>query len=169
MKTLRLFLALALVSALSPSLAEAQRGNTNTYAHAPRSVRSRDVNQEHLKLDLTINLEEEQFKGRAEWTMSPFKPVRSVSLDAAEMKIDKVALGDGDKPKDFRDLKFQTRAGELEITLDRQYAAGEKFTLAIDYKVNHPRKGGHFVVPDDSEPNRARAFWTQGEPEDARY
>jgi aminopeptidase N len=166
MKSLRFFLALALVSAL-PSLAHGQRGNT--YAHAPRSVRSRDVNQEHLKLDLTINLEDEQFKGHAQWVMSPFKPVRSVSLDAAEMKFDKVAIGDGDQPKDFRDLKFQTRAGELEITLDREYAAGEKFTLAIDYKVNHPRKGGHFVVPDESEPNRARAFWTQGEPEDARY
>ena len=66
MRTLRFLPALILVSALLPLAAQGQRTNTNTYAHAPRSVRSRDVNQEHLKLDLTINLEDEQFKiGRA--------------------------------------------------------------------------------------------------------
>src|SRR5262249_42469950 len=63
----------------------------------------------------------------------------------------------------------QTNANEMEITLDREYGASEKLTLVVDYKVQHPRRGGHFVVPDESDPNRARAFWTQGEPEDARY
>ena len=132
-------------------------------------MRSRDVDQQHLKLDLTINLDDEEFHGRALWTVSPFKPVRTVELDAAEMKIDKVALGDGAKPETMREVKFQKRTNTLEITLDREYAAGEILTLAIDYKVSHPQKGGHFVVPDDSEPNRRRSFWTQGEPDDARY
>ena len=149
------------------STSNAQRANV--YDHAPRSVRSRDVDQQHLKLDLTINLDDEEFHGRAQWTVSPFKPVRTVELDAAEMKIDKVALGDGAKAETMRDVKFQKRTNTLEITLDREYAAGEILTLAIDYKVNHPQKGGHFVVPDDSEPNRHRSFWTQGEPDDARY
>jgi aminopeptidase N len=141
----------------------------NRYDHAPRSVRSRDVDQEHLKLDLKIDLDKEEFTGRAEWALSPFKPVRSVTLDSGDQKIEKVSIGDGAKPETFRDLKFQTRKTELEITLDREYAAGEKFALAIDYKVKEPRKGGHFVVPDETEPNRARGFWTQGEPEDARF
>jgi aminopeptidase N len=149
------------------STSNAQRANV--YDHAPRSVRSRDVDQQHLKLDLTINLDDEEFHGRAQWTMSPFKPVRTVELDAAEMKIDKVALGDGAKPETMREVKFQKRTNTLEITLDREYAAGEILTLAIDYKVSHPQKGGHFVAPDDSEPNRRRSFWTQGEPDDARY
>jgi aminopeptidase N len=147
----------------------AQRGSSNTYNHAPRSVRSRDVDQEHLKLDLKIDLEKEEYTGRAEWILSPFKAVRSVTLDAGNQKIEKVAIGDGEKPEKFRDLKYQTRTDSLEITLDREYAAGEKFTLAIDYKVKEPRKGGHFVAPDETEPNRARSFWTQGEPEDARF
>ncbi len=163
-----LFLLLpALIWLQLPSQGIAQRANLND--HAPRSVRSRDVHQQHIKLELTINLDDEEFHGRAQLTLSPFKPLRTLQLDAAEMKIEKVAIGDGTKPGEFRDLKFQTRAKELEITLDREYAADEIFTVAIDYKVNHPRKGGHFVVPDESEPNRARAFWTQGEPEDARF
>jgi aminopeptidase N len=132
-------------------------------------VRSRDAHQEHLKLDLTVNLDDEEFRGHAQLTLSPFKPLRTLTLDAAEMKIEKVQIGEGDKADNLRDLKFQTRTGELEIELDREYGAGEKFTLAIDYKVHDPRRGGHFVVPDESEPKRARAFWTQSEPEDARY
>src|SRR4051812_28126693 len=150
-------------------VAHAQRGAANTYNHAPRSVRSRDVDQEHLKLDLKIDLEKEEYTGHAEWTLSPFKPVRSVTLDNGDEKIKKVAIGDGEKPEKFRDLKSQTRTDSLEITLDREYAAGEKFVLAVDYEVKEPRKGGHFVVPDETEPNRARGFWTQGEQDDARF
>jgi len=163
----RLFPCVLVVWLLFPSIVAAQRNNT--YDHAPRSVRSRNVDEQHLKLDLSINLEDEEFHGRASLTMSPFKPLRTVELDAVEMKIDKITLGDGEKHENAREIKFQKRANTLEISLDREYSAGEVFTLAIDYKVSHPRKGGHFVVPDDSEPNRARSFWTQSEPEDARY
>ena len=167
MKSLHYLFVPVLVWLQLSSQAAAQR--SNTYNHALRSVRSRDVHQEHLRLNLTINLDQEELHGHAMWTLSPFKPLRTISLDAAEMKIEKVTIGDGPKATDFRELKYQSHASELEITLDREYGASEEFTLAIDYKVNQPRKGGHFVIPDESEPNRARAFWTQGEPEDARY
>jgi aminopeptidase N len=161
-----LFLPVLALLYLSLAAAEERRG---PYNHPPRSVRSRDVDQQHLRLELSIDLDKEAFRGRAIHTMSPLKPVRVIKLDAADMKIDKVTLGDGANAATPRELKFETRANELEIALDREYAASETLTLTIDYRVDHPTSGGHFVVPDESEPNRSRTFWTQGEPEEARF
>jgi aminopeptidase N len=160
-------LLLPVLALFNLSLAAAER--RGPYNHPPRSVRSRDVDQQHLRLELSIDLDKEAFHGHAVHTMSPLKPVRAIQLDAAEMKIVKVTLGDGAHGATPRELKFETRANELEIALDREYAAGETLTLTVDYHVDHPTWGAHFVVPDESEPNRSRTFWTQGEPEEARF
>jgi aminopeptidase N len=157
----------AVLGLLFVSFAAAQ--NRRPYTHPPRSIRSRDVHQQHLRLELSIDLDKEAFHGRAVHNMSPLKPIRAVQLDAADMKIEKVNIGDGADASKSRELKFETRSNELEISLDREYAASETFTLTIDYRVDHPTLGAHFVVPDESEPNRSRSFWTQGEPEDARF
>ncbi len=151
---------------VSFAAAEDRRG---PYTHPPRSIRSRDVHQQHLRLELSVDLDKETFHGRAVHIMSPLKPIRAVQLDAADMKIEKVSIGEGANASKQRELKFETRSNVLEISLDREYAAGETFTLTVDYRVDHPTKGAHFVVPDESEPSRSRSFWTQGEPEDARF
>ena len=44
------------------STAQERRGPFN---HDPRSVRSRDIDQQHLRLELTFNFDKQEFRGRA--------------------------------------------------------------------------------------------------------
>jgi len=148
--------------------AEVKRG---PFTEPPRSVRSRDVDQRHIALDLDFDFEKESFAGRATLHLVPYREIRGVTLDAAEMRVLSVrrrgehAATDGaDKP-----LKYRAQNHKLTIELDRPYAAGEKLVLVIRYRVEKPRFGAHFVSPDKREPSQPRMVWTQSEPEYARY
>src|SRR5262249_1557897 len=139
------------------------------FTHDPRSVRTREIDQKHLRLELKFDLDKQTFDGRAIHQLAMFKDQSTVKLDAADMKIKKVALRntpprEGDSP-----LKFESKAHSLTIELDRQYKAGESLELVIDYQVTKPAHGVHFVAPDPDEPNQPKMAWTQGEPEFARY
>src|SRR4051794_23513510 len=95
-----------------------------------RSVRSRDVDEQHLKIELSIDLEKQAYRGRAVHMFSPFKPIKSVQLDAGGMKIERVAVGDGyeAETKTLKEQKFELRGEILDIALDREYKTGETFT-----------------------------------------
>ncbi|MCH8045118.1 MAG: HEAT repeat domain-containing protein [Planctomycetes bacterium] len=168
MKT-RLSLLLACLSILTLSTLAVAQSRRGPFTTSPRSVRSRDVDQQHIRLDLHFNWERREMKGRATHTLVPFKPLRRIVLDAAEMKIESVAIAGDGKIKKDRPLQFKTFSNRLEITLHREYRAGEELMLVIDYVVTKPRRGAHFVVPDESEPSQPQMVWTQSEPEYARY
>jgi aminopeptidase N len=160
-------LACLIILTLS-SLASAQ-SRRGPFTNTPRSVRSRDVDQQHIRLDLRFNWERREMKGRATHTLVPFKPLRKITLDAADMKIESVAVAGDGKIKKNRPLKFKTFSNRLEIALHREYRAGEQLVLVINYVVTKPRRGAHFVVPDENEPSQPQMVWTQSEPEYARY
>lgn len=132
------------------------------FTHATRSVRTRDIDQQHIRLDLRFDWEKQQADGQATVTLSPFKATKNITLDAAGMKISRVA-------RESKVLKHETKPQQLIIDLDREFKAGESLTLVIDYVVTKPKHGLHFVVPDDSEKNQPRMVWTQSEPEFAHY
>lgn len=139
------------------------------FVHEPRTVRTRDVDQQHVRLDLKFDLERQEFKGRATHRMSPFRALRSLTLDAAQMTISRVTIVSGSPSVTPIELKFETSDNSLKVALDREYAANESFELAIEYQVVQPRHGAHFVVPDADEPSQPRMVWTQSEPEYARF
>ncbi|MEX0819789.1 MAG: M1 family metallopeptidase, partial [Pirellulaceae bacterium] len=152
--------AIAILACLASTLvAQDRRG---PFTHAPRSVRSRDIDQQHLRLDLRFDWEQQRAEGRATLTLTPFKTLREVTLDAADMRITRVA-------REATVLKHQTKPPQLIIQLDREIHVGQSLTLVIDYVITKPKHGLHFVVPDDSEPNQPRMVWTQSEPEYAHY
>jgi aminopeptidase N len=162
-----LLAALLLVSTTFAQTDAQQR--LGPFTTSPRSVRSRDVDQRHVRLDLRFDFDKQQIAGRALLTLAPFKPLSSIELDAADMKINRVAIVGDESNQAERELKYQTRAQTLTITLDREYPGGESLKLAIDYLIVKPKYGAHFVEPDDSEPDQPRMVWTQGEPEYAHY
>lgn len=139
------------------------------FTHAPRSVRSREVDQQHVRLELEFNWEQREFHGRAVLIFSPFKPVRQVTLDAADMTIERVAVRVSKSDAAFKPLKFTTQKNSLTVTLDQTYDGNELLELEVQYKVTKPNYGAHFVVPDDDEPDQPKMVWTQSEPEYARY
>lgn len=147
-------------------LAQDRRG---PFTHATRSVRSRDVDQQHVRLELKFNWERQEIDSRAVLLLSPFQPVRQIELDAADMKIERVAARVSNSDAGFKKLEFATRKQTLIVELDREYKRGELLELEVHYKVNKPTRGAHFVVPDDDEPTQPKMVWTQSEPEYARY
>ena len=151
-----------------------QRSGPGPFTQPPRSVRSRTIDQQHVRLDLRFDLEKQRIDGRAIHTLTLFQPAASVDLDAAGMQIERVEMPkrnatEGVPYSAATPLTFQHGAGKLTINLGRELPAGSTLTLAIDYTVQKPRHGAHFVVPDDDEPNQPRMVWTQSEPEYARY
>ena len=132
------------------------------FTQAPRSVRGREVDQLHVRLDLKIDLDAETIVGTATHTLKPFKELQEIRFDAADMRIDKVILAD-------LVLKHERKGNQLIIHLDKAYPAGEELGVAIDYNIAQPRFGAHFVTPDESEPNQSKMVWTQSEPEYAQY
>lgn len=142
---------------------------TGPFTHAPRSVRSRDVDQRHVRLDLRLDWDKQEVQARAAWTLGLFQPLRSVVLDAAGMHITAVRQVTSGPQAGKYDLQFESRDNKLTIRLEREHAAGETLQLEIDYVLSKPRHGLHFVIPDDAEPHQPRMAWTQGEPEYAHY
>jgi len=133
------------------------------FTAAVRSVRSREIDQQHIRLELDFDFDGQSFTGIATTRFSPFKPVSSINLDIADMKINGVEDGAGNK------LKFSASKTQLRITLGKQYQPGEAFTVKVMYQVVKPKSGAHFVLPDADEPGGQVMVWTQSEPEFARF
>ncbi|MDA1053346.1 MAG: M1 family aminopeptidase [Planctomycetota bacterium] len=157
----RRFCVAIAVLACCTSLVSAQE-RRGPFTHDARSVRSREIDQQHIRLDLRFDWERQQADGRATLTLTPFKTMKEIALDAAGMRITRVT-------RETTVLKHETKPQQLIVELDREATAGESLDLVIEYVITKPKHGLHFVVPDDSEKNQPRMVWTQSEPEYARY
>ncbi len=163
---------LLLLTLLAPCAAAAQQPFNTDQLRPPFGdvratrhwTRDRSFDLQHVKLELTsIDWEKREIAGTATLTLAPLNDgLTSVTLDAAELTIEAVTTGSGQK------LDFAAGAKELTIGLDRTYAAGEPVTLAIRYRTR-PRKGFYFVAPDQAYPTKLRQIWTQGESEYNHY
>ncbi|MFO0819930.1 MAG: M1 family metallopeptidase [Pirellulales bacterium] len=153
------------ITRLNPLLAQDRRG---AFTSDPRSVRTREVDQEHIRLEMRVDLEKQTFEGRAIHQLAPFKPLDTLTLDAVDMKIHKATLLPSSSQGEGTPLKFERRSRSLVIKLDKVYQPGESLRVAIDYTVERPQSGAHFVSPDPTEPDQPRMMWTQSEPEFAR-
>jgi aminopeptidase N len=165
----RFCVLLVTLATMSPCLAQPQRG-PGPFTHEPRSVRSREVDQQHVRLDLKFDLDKREFKGKATHQLNLFRPTRSLELDAAGMKIDKVeaAAGVKDGQPTFTAAQFRHEGDKLHVELPDGIGP-ENILLAIDYTVVQPKHGAHFVSPDPNEPGSLKMVWTQSEPEFARF
>ncbi len=136
-----------------------------------RSVRSRDFDQRSIRIRLDLDWESQTITGRVQHVVVPFRKLDSIELDAVEMEINRVVQRGGQPAADSQDseLEFDHDNETLTIQLPQPAPAGVPLRLVIDYVVVKPRHGGHFVVPDEREPDQPKMFWTQSESEYARY
>lgn len=162
---------------ISPATAQDRVG---PFTSPPRSVRSREVDQQHIRLEMRVDLQKQEFTARAVHTLSPYHALDRLALDAADLRIGKVARleappaapADGKPaaaPAREVELKFERHGQQLIVHLDRPVAVGEAVRVAIDYQAVRPQLGAHFVAPDPIEPDQPRMMWTQSEPEYAKY
>ncbi len=127
-----------------------------------RPIPESNVTTQHLDARLSLDIENESIGGTVTHTLeAKHDGLRSVMLHAEQLEIHKVRLQD-------QPLEFETRDGELIITLDREYASNEVLEVTVHYTAQ-PVRGLYFVKPTPARPQTPLTIWTQGEPEDTRY
>ncbi|HTK06961.1 MAG TPA: M1 family aminopeptidase [Ktedonobacteraceae bacterium] len=118
----------------------------------------RPADVQHVKLDIALDFAEETISGTIYTTFSTlYDALNTISFDAYELHVEKVALADG------KELAFHTTDKKLIVTLDRPYRYGEQFTTAVTYHAK-PRIGLHFVKPAPEDPTRPVQAFTFGQP-----
>jgi aminopeptidase N len=162
---------------LCVACADAAERGTGPFTAPRRSLRSRHLDQLHVRLELRFDFNKQAFRGRAIHRLNLFRDVPTLDLDAAGMTIDRVGLATASQPEEegtaqpeaaFAAAEFRHEADTLHITLPSG-TARENLLVAVDYHVDQPQHGAHFVSPDPHEPGALTMVWTQSEPEFARY
>ena len=123
---------LLLLLALFPSTLLAQQPVQRTagpFTQPPRSVRSRAIDQQHVRLDLKFDWEKQEMKGKASHTLSLLAPASSIELDAAEMAIGEVTLATEETVNPQQKLQKSHQGNKLTIQLGKEYPAGQKLQI----------------------------------------
>jgi aminopeptidase N len=124
-----------------------------------RETRSRDFDIKHISITLRIDPAERFIEGTAALTLSPFREqLKAVELDAFELNVREVRAGG-------RRLDFESFRDKLLIQLDSPQPRDKNLTLIVSYDAR-PRRGLHFIKPDDDYPNKPLQVWSQGEAQD---
>ncbi len=134
-----------------------------TDENAPfQRTRDREVDIHHIKIDVAVDIESESVRGHVVHTFSPLSsPLESFSLDADDMIIRRVRMGN-------EDLEFIYSDSKLNINFIKPLDWKDTVDIRIDYS-SMPRKGTFFVKPDKTYPNKPFQAWTQGEDMDNHH
>ncbi|MBA64689.1 MAG: hypothetical protein CMG55_02690 [Candidatus Marinimicrobia bacterium] len=125
-------------------------------------TRDREVDIQHIKIDVTVNLETESVYGHVTHTLSPLhSKLQSFALDAEDMIIRRVRVGN-------EDIGFEHAGGKLFITLSKSIGWNDTVDVKVDYTAS-PLLGTFFFKPDDIYPDQPWQAWTQGEEEDNHH
>jgi len=128
----------------------------------PQPRRDLEFHVNHYKVNLEVDLEARELRGRATLTIEAIRDgLREVALDAAELEISKVSVK-GKK------VHHESGAEKLTVTLPRPLATGKRATIDVSYSTL-PRKGFFFVGPTEAETDRHAAGWSQGQADDTHW
>ncbi len=112
----------------------------------------------HLNLDVALDLDSGGVQGSATWTCAPRRPEPGpLVLDAEALEVDSVTLADGTTAQwnnDGQHLEIQLPASPCAVTI--QYSAT-------------PRRGLHFIRPNEHHPDKPRQVWSQGQDQDHHH
>jgi len=126
------------------------------------------VHFQHMRRQLIFTpegLKARACEGRVEYTLKPrAKEAHAVRLDAVDMRILAVELLEQEKPPTF---SYDDKV--LTIQLPKPLKPDETLRLAVKYRLEEPRKGMHFVLPNGSAPQKPLMVYTMSEPIEARY
>ena len=118
----------------------------------------RPADVKHVKLDITLDFEQETVSGTVYTTFSTlYDDLKTITFDAVELRIERVSLENGNE------LVYSVSDKKLIVTLDRAYRYGEDFIIAVEYHAK-PRTGLHFIKPAPEDPTRPVQAWTFGQP-----
>lgn len=129
----------------------------------PHYVPDRPGRVQHIALDLALDFERRRLEGTCTIHLKPVRDrVERLTLDAVALAIEAVTVAGVPQG-------FETDGEQLFINLSEPTVADRAIVLEIAYHVEQPQRGLYFVGPSDSQPEKPRQAWTQGEDEDSRF
>lgn len=157
------------MSPLRPLLAAAVALALAVPAHAqddaappPLDAETRDFDQLHLDLDLSVDLADGSIRGTAVHRMrSMADELAVVRLHLEDMEVTAVRTETGA-------ATAEQRGDQLHVTLDRPRAADEEFTLTLEYG-GRPTSGLWFFRPSEDFPEIPLQAWSQGQGTENRH
>lgn len=130
-----------------------------------RVVLPDNAHPSHYELKLEPDMAHATFKGHVKIDIQVARPTRSLTLNAAELKFDRVALTDGSTPKT---VQANAKNESVTFTFAKTLPAGS-CQLDIAYRgVIHQHATGLFYLDYVNQGKRQRALFTQLENSDAR-
>lgn len=140
--------------------------------------RSRQVDVQHISLDLVIDWQGKRVVGTATILMTPLFPIDSVKLDGAALQIRAIKMQD---QKLSYTYDGSDRDNSLVVALPSTYGPGKSIALTIEYNstwVNliDPNslsgsngKGLRFSAPTFNDPVKPKEVWSMAEPQGNRF
>ena len=129
----------------------------------PHYARDRSFDVQHIKLELSFDLDKRRLFGIVSTTLAPLNDGLShLELDALDLAITNVTASDGSG------LPYKMSDNKLLIDLGAEKMVGESITVVVQYEAS-PRRGLYFVEPSEAYPNKPFQIWTQGQDEDSKY
>lgn len=124
-------------------------------------TRSRNFDIQHIRLALSVDPSERYIEGTAKISLKALRDqLDALEFDASELNIREVRQGS-------RRLDFESFNNKLIVGLSVPLRRGQSLTLKISYSAR-PRRGLHFVKPDEGYTDKPLQVWSQGEAEDSR-
>ena len=169
MKSCLVFAVAALLAGVAaPALAASSQGDGGAIdtvtTQLPRGVRP-------TLYDITVTPDAAAmtFAGQAKISIEVLKPVKAITLQAADLAIGKVALISGGGKAGAGKVSVDAKSQTASFTFGDTIAPG-RYTLAIDYggKINTQAYGLFALDYDAADGTRKRALYTQFENSDAR-
>lgn len=133
-----------------------------------RVAADRPVDIEHIRLDLTVSIEQKQVAGTATIDFSPYRPIDQLKLDAAGHEVEAVDQLNGDAHGN-QPLDYENTGESLLISFPETLPRGQQTRIRVRYRVRDPEAGLHFFQPTETEPGTPRMVWSQGEPVSNRH
>jgi aminopeptidase N len=139
--------------------------STSSLAAEPSELgpESRDFDQVHLELRLTLDVNGGTLAGEARHRMTSLADgLRTVRLHLEDLDVSSATTGEGDA------CAVTHEKGILSLELDRPRAMGEEFELVIQYG-GKPTSGLWFFRPDERHPRIPLQVWSQGQGTENRH
>lgn len=134
----------------------------------PQYAPEHSYDLQHVRLDLSFDLDAGTVAGTATNTVAPLLPgVDTLVFHAAELQVQRVRLAGAGSGQDLP-FTLDPEARTLTVRLGRAYGPQDRLDVAIDYSAK-PRAGLYFVRPDKGYPNKPRQVFSQGEPDLNRF
>ncbi len=129
------------------------------YHYAP----DRQVDVQHIKIDVTPNFEQRTVKGTTTLTVAPIQDeVKVLTLDAYNLRILEIRCKEA-KVEDF----VSTRQ-DLKIVFEQALSVATVYDIVIDYEAQ-PEMGLYFRTPSMGYPASDTHIWTQGEAHESQH